>query len=75
MVGIDDDILWPHFRPLWFELRDLGAGEILIAGGYGLYLKQLWLGGNRELQIVIPLEQWVDAAPRVTNDSSASIDL
>ena len=63
MAGIDGDILWPHFKPLWSDLRGLGTGNIQIAGGYGLYLKQQWLRENPERQIVIPLAQWIDATP------------
>lgn len=36
------DRLWPHFAPLWRELRAETDGFLLI-GGYGLYLKQSWL--------------------------------
>jgi hypothetical protein len=36
------DELWPHFAPLWIELREV-APALLLAGGYGLFLKQQWL--------------------------------
>lgn len=36
------DALWPHFYPLWTELRAIAPG-LLLAGGYGLFLKQQWL--------------------------------
>lgn len=38
--GQDD--LWPHFAPLWADLRQMAPG-LLLAGGYGLFLKQQWL--------------------------------
>lgn len=36
------DELWPHFVPLWTDLRESAPG-LLLAGGYGLFLKQQWL--------------------------------
>lgn len=36
------DELWPHFVPLWTDLRAI-APKLLLAGGYGLFLKQQWL--------------------------------
>lgn len=36
------DELWPHFVPLWTDLRTI-APALLLAGGYGLFLKQKWL--------------------------------
>jgi len=41
MVDQDDE-LWPHLAPLWTELRNIAPG-LLLAGGYGLFLKQKWL--------------------------------
>lgn len=38
---VQDD-LWPHFVPLWTDLRKIAPG-LLLAGGYGLFLKQQWL--------------------------------
>lgn len=38
---IQDD-LWRHFAPLWADLRQV-APRVLLAGGYGLFLKQQWL--------------------------------
>src|SRR5438046_2354311 len=36
------DPLWPYFVPLWTDLRKIAPG-LLLAGGYGLFLKQQWL--------------------------------
>lgn len=63
-----DDPLWPHFSPLW---RDLGAAfssDILVAGGYGLFLKQRWLAEGSQSRTVVPIQNWLDATPRVTKD-------
>jgi len=61
------DPLWPHFRPLWTDLQSISKSDIFIAGGYGLFLKQLWLRQN-EIKTVVPLESWRNASPRVTKD-------
>ena len=42
----DEDLLWPHFAPLWIDLRQVTFPDILLAGGYGLFLKQRWLWSN-----------------------------
>ena len=45
------DELWPHFAPLWTDLRLIAPG-LLLAGGYGLFLKQLWLASkSRSLEL------------------------
>lgn len=62
------DSIWEHFSPLWAAFQEHAASEILIAGGYGLYLKQLWLKQNPEIRTVIPLVRWRDVSPRVTKD-------
>jgi hypothetical protein len=36
------DALWPHFFPLWIDLKE-AAPKTILAGGYGLFLKQKWL--------------------------------
>lgn len=64
-----EDILWPHFKQLWEDLKNLDESDsILIAGGYGLYLKQQYLLENQDEAIVVSLARWGDTAPRVTND-------
>ena len=37
-----DDPLWPEFKLLWGDLKEAGD-SLLVAGGYGLLLKQHWL--------------------------------
>jgi hypothetical protein len=69
-----DDPLWPHFKPLWLELEKAGKG-VLVAGGYGLFLKQQWLLGAGAQPIVVPLERWPDAAPRATGDMDLIVAL
>ena len=71
-----DDPLWPHFQPLWAELQQTQADQIVIAGGYGLFLKQAWVS-QAGIPIVIPLNRWRDAIPRVTKDVDlvVSVDL
>jgi hypothetical protein len=69
-----DDPMWNEFRPLWKELV-LAGDEVHLAGGYGLFLKQRWLLAHRDHAIVIPLEKWRDATPRVTNDLDIVVGL
>jgi len=63
-----DDLLWPHFLPLWRDLAAASSTRILVAGGYGLFLKQRWLSNSASLPTVVPIENWLDATPRVTKD-------
>jgi hypothetical protein len=69
-----DDPMWNEFQPLWRELL-LAGDQVHLAGGYGLFLKQRWLLANPEQAIVIPLENWQDATPRVTNDLDIVVGL
>lgn len=68
------DPLWTHFRPLWLDFEKAGGG-VLVAGGYGLFLKQQFLLGARDQPIVITLERWPDAAPRATGDMDLIVSL
>ena len=70
-----DDPLWPHFGPLWVDLQDTASQSILIAGGYGLFLKQKFLRANVGIPVVVPLDRWPNASPRVTNDLDLVIGL
>ena len=63
-----DDLLWPHFQPLWRDLVAASSTKILVAGGYGLFLKQRWLSSSASLPTVVPIPNWLDATPRVTKD-------
>jgi len=63
-----DDLLWPHFQPLWRDLVAASSTNILVAGGYGLFLKQRWLSNSAGLPTVVPIPNWLDTTPRVTKD-------
>ena len=63
-----DDLLWPHFQPLWRDLIAASSTNILVAGGYGLFLKQRWLSSSASLPTVVPIPNWLDTTPRVTKD-------
>lgn len=73
MTAIDDE-LWTHFKPLWRDFNAVGD-DLLIAGGYGLFLKQQWLLKQEHPAIVVPLERWPDATPRATKDLDLVIGL
>ncbi len=61
--------MWREFTPLWMDLCSVNP-QLLICGGYGLFLKQQWLGEpqQRDLPIIVNLNRWRDATPRVTKD-------
>jgi len=59
--------LWEHFERLLPRLQKAG-GPILVAGGYGLFLKQEWILRQATVPIIIPMERWVNAVPRATGD-------
>ena len=61
--------MWREFAPLWAELCTVNP-QLLICGGYGLFLKQQWLRApqQRATPTVVNLDSWRDAAPRVTKD-------
>ena len=69
-----DDPMWREFQPLWSELQLVG-NQVHLAGGYGLFLKQRWLLANRDCPTAIPLENWLDPAPRATNDLDIVVGL
>lgn len=73
-MEVIEDELWRHFKPLWKDLSSIGQG-LLIAGGYGLFLKQQWLLAQENPSIVIPLNRWSDATPRVTKDLDLVVGL
>ena len=69
------DLLWPHFRPLWIDLVDSGGKDLLVAGGYGLFLKQNWLSENQETPALVPIGRWTTNEPRVTKDLDLVVSL
>jgi len=78
---VQDD-LWAHFVPLWTDLRKI-APRLLLAGGYGLFLKQQWLlsqmrvPSSAEVRTVVELNNWKEQTPRATKDFDflISVDL
>jgi hypothetical protein len=66
--------MWQEFKPLWVGMQATG-GQLLVAGGYGLFLKQHWLLSNNGVPIVVRLSQWGDATPRVTKDLDLVVGL
>jgi hypothetical protein len=54
MSGNEQDELWPHFVPIWTDLRNIAPG-LLLAGGYGLFLKQQWLQVNPDVPVIVPI--------------------
>lgn len=80
--GVQDE-LWPYFVPLWTDLRVIAPG-LLLAGGYGLFLKQQWLvsqlhslGTADEVRTLVAIHRWKNPTPRVTKDFDfiAGLDL
>lgn len=71
-----DDPLWAAFAPLWQDLRGgTGGRPMLVAGGYGLFLKQRWRFEDPARRTVVRAEDWLDPAPRVTRDLDLVIGL
>lgn len=73
--GVDDP-LWRHFVPLWTDLTAVAPG-LLLAGGYGLFLKQSWLADKKDVLTVVAIDRWGSNRPRVTKDFDfiTSLDL
>jgi hypothetical protein len=71
-----DDPLWRHFVPLWADLTAVAPG-LLLAGGYGLFLKQSWLAEREDIPTVVAIDRWGGNRPRVTKDFDfiTSLDL
>ena len=69
--------LWEHFAALLPELNAVGKQPILVAGGFGLIMKQQWLLSeeNRSEKIIVPLERWKDPRLRATKDVDIAIGL
>ena len=70
------DDLWLHFLPLWQEWTSIiTVQHILVAGGYGLFLKQRGILNHPTTTIMVPISDWRDATPRVTKDVDLLIGL
>lgn len=69
-----NDPMWPHFQPLWTAFKNAGE-PMVLAGGYGLFLKQAWLMDQQAMPVVVALPDWIDATPRVTKDLDIIIGL
>ena len=74
MINPPHDQMWSEFHPLWDALLAAGGG-LLVAGGYGLFLKQHWLLNNPAVPTIVQLERWGDQTPRVTKDQDIVVDL
>ncbi|MCX7044875.1 MAG: hypothetical protein NTX50_05205 [Candidatus Sumerlaeota bacterium] len=69
MLALQKDELWEYFKPLWNDLLQVTpAPGFLLAGGYGLFLKQKWLQMNRDKASIAAIDRWKDPTPRVTRD-------
>ncbi len=68
MSDLSSKSMWSEFFALWPELQAVGAGSVVLAGGYGLFLKQTWLLAHPDVPTIISLAQWIDSTPRGTND-------
>lgn len=64
-----------NFDPLLADLDEATDLGVLVAGGYGLFLKQQWLLQNPQIPIIISLDQWQDFVPRVTKDLDLVLSL
>lgn len=74
IMNIQDEMR-PFFGPLLADLSHELGGGVLVAGGYGLFLKQSWLLQHPELPIIVPISQWLDNTPRVTKDLDLVVGL
>lgn len=74
-IGLSDE-MWPHFAPLWLDLRTISP-RLLLAGGYALFLKQQWLvsKADNSAPTLVAVERWIDSTPRVTNDLDFVVEL
>lgn len=68
MNDLSSESMWTEFASLWPELQAIGTSSVVLAGGYGLFLKQTWLLVHPDVSTIISLAQWIDSTPRGTND-------
>lgn len=66
--------MWLEFKAFWPGIRRAGS-SVLVGGGFGLILKQIWLGMNTGIRTVVPLAHWLDSTPRVTKDCDIVVGL
>ena len=71
----DNDEMWETCAALLPDLSSIGEREVLIAGGYGLFLKQNWLIQNPDIPSLVPIRDWRDNTPRSTKDIDLAIGL
>ena len=67
------DPLWPEFASLWEELGKMEP-PVVLSGGYGLFLKQLFLTAHPEVATTVPLARW-RGEPRSTRDLDFLLDV
>lgn len=60
--------MWQIVRPILCELGRFGSSSVVVAGGYGLLRKQMWLAESTDARIVVPLNLWKQPVPRATKD-------
>jgi hypothetical protein len=69
------DPLWEEFDPIWSQIETV-TPPVVLAGGYGLFLKQVWLQAQGPQAVsAIPLAQWANLVPRATQDIDLVLDL
>lgn len=68
MSDLSSESMWTEFASLWPELQAIGTGSVVLAGGYGLFLKQTWLVAHPEVPTIVPLAQWPYPTSRGTKD-------
>lgn len=66
--------LWATFKPLCVDLREIDP-ELVLAGGYGLFLRQQWARSEAAEPTAVNLAHWKDATPRSTLDLDLVVSL
>jgi hypothetical protein len=74
MSDPSSDPLWAEFCALRAEMLAEGL-DILLAGGYALFLKQRWVQSQPDVPVVVAPASWLDVAPRVTKDLDLVVSL
>lgn len=68
MSDLSSESMWTEFASLWPELQLIGGNSLLLAGGYGLLLKQNWLIARPDVLTIVTLAQWPYPHSRGTKD-------